>query len=130
MALLDRRRNLFVNLIVLDSSTFDKGFDRVDLVLDVVAELERGDHALFDQDGFAGARVAGGASLAGLAGEGAEAADLDRVAFDQLFTQKVQELLDDGLDVVAHKSGGLGDFLNQCLFSYICHALNIGLSKS
>ena len=130
MALLDRRRNLFVNLIVLDSSTFDKGFDRVDLVLDVVAELERGDQAFFDQDGFAGARVAGGASLAGLAGEGAEAANLDRVAFDQLFSQEVQELFDDGLDVVAHKSSGLGDFLNQCLFSYICHALNIGLSKS
>ena len=130
MALLDRRRDLFVNLIVLDSSTFDKGFDRVDLVLDVVAELERGDQAFFDQDGFASARVASRASLAGLAGEGAEAANLDRVAFDQLFSQEVKELLDDGLDVVAHKSSGLGDFLNQCLFSYICHALNIGLSKS
>ena len=130
MALLDRRRNLFVNLIVLDSSTFDKGSDRVDLVLDVVAELERGDQPFFDQDCFASARVASRASLAGLAGEGAEAANLDRVAFDQFFSQEVQELFDDGLDVVAHKSGGLGDFLNQCLFSYICHALNIGLSKS
>ena len=130
MALLDRRRNLFVNLIVLDSSTFDKGFDRVDLVLDVVAELERGNHALFDLDRFAGARVACGAGLARLAGERAEASDFDGVAFDELLADEVKELLDDGLDVVAHKSSGLGDFLNQCLFSYICHALNIGLSKS
>ena len=57
-------------------------------------------------------------------------ADLDGVAFDQLFAQKVEKLLDDGLNIVAHKSGGLGDFLNQCLFSYICHGLNIGLSMS
>ena len=128
MALLDRRRNLFVNLIVLDSSTFDKGFDRVDLVLDVVAELERGDQAFFDQDGFASARVASRASLAGLAGERAETADLNSVAFDKLLAEEVEELFDNNFNIIAHKSGGFGDFLNKRLFSYISHALNISLT--
>ena len=96
-------------------------FQAVDLVLDVVAELEGRDHALFDLDGLAGARVACGASLARLAGECAESADLDGVAFDELFSEEVEELLNDGLDVVTHKSGGLGDILNQGLFCYVGH---------
>ena len=134
MALHDGRRSGVADLSFLRFklcvSTFHQGFQRVDLVLDVVAELEGGNHAFFDQDGLTGAGVAGRASLAGLAGKGAEATDLDGVAFDQLFAQKVEKLLDDGLNIVTHKSGGLGDLLNQCLFSYICHGLNIGLSMS
>ena len=90
----------------------DDTFEGVDLVLDVVAELEGGHHAFFDLHRFAGTRVARGTGLAGLAGESAKAADLDGVAFDELFADEVEELLYDNLNIVAHKSGGLGDFLN------------------
>ena len=134
MALHDGRRSGVADLsffrFKFGVCAFDQGFNRIDFVLDVVTELERGNHAFFDQDCFAGAGIASRASLAGLAGEGAEASNLDGVAFDQLFAQKVEKLLDDGLNIVTHKSGGLGDLLNQCLFSYICHGLNIGLSMS
>jgi hypothetical protein len=99
-------------LFGFDGGLADDAFEGVDLVLDVVAELERGNHALFDLDRFAGARVACGAGLARLAGERAEASDFDGVAFDELLADEVKELLDDGLDVVAHKPCGFGDFLN------------------
>ena len=134
MAPHDGRRSGVADLsffgLKLGVCTFDQGFDGIDLVLDVVAELERRNHAFFDQDSFTGAGVASRTSLTGLAGKGAKATDLDGVAFDQLFAQKVEKLFDDGLNIVTHKSGGLGDLLNQCLFSYICHGLNIGLSMS
>ena len=99
----------------------DNALEAVYLVLDVVAELEGGDHAFFNLDGLAGARVACGAGLARLASERAESADFDGVTFDELFSEEVEELLNDSLDVVTHKSGGLGDILNQGLFCYVGH---------
>ena len=104
----------------------DDTFEGVYLVLDVVAELEGGHHAFFDLHRFASARVPCGASLAGLAGEGTETADFDGVAFDELFTDQVEELLNDGLDIVTHKSGGLGNLLDKGLFCYIGHDFNLG----
>ena len=101
--------------------TVEYCLERVDLVLDVVAELERGDKAFLDEDCFACARVACRAGLARFAGKGAEAADFDGVPIDQLFTDKFEELLDDGLDVAPDKPGGLGNFLNKTLFSYVWH---------
>ena len=127
---LGRNHHVAIFSLKLGVHAFDQGFETVDLVLDVVAELEGRNHTFFDKHGFAGAGIAGRTSLARLAAESAETTNLDGVAFDQLFAQKVEKLLDDGLNIVAHKSGGLGDFLNQCLFSYICHGLNIGLSMS
>ena len=103
-------------------------FEGVDFVLDVVAELEGRDQALVDEDRFAGAGVACRASLAGLAGERAETADLNSVAFDELLAEEVEELFDYNFNIVAHKSSGFGDFLNEGLFSYISHALNISLT--
>ena len=35
--------------------------------------------------------------------------------------EEVEELLNDCLDVVTHKSGGLGDILDQGLFCYVGH---------
>ena len=90
----------------------DDTFEGVYLVLDVVAELEGGHHAFFDLDGLAGAGIACRTSFARLTGESPEPADLDGVAFDELFADEVEELLYDNLNIVAHKSGGLGDFLN------------------
>ena len=87
-------------------------FQGVDLVLDVVAELEGGDHAFLDLDGFAGAGIACRTSLARLAGESPEPADFDGVAFNEFLANEFEELLYDNLNIVAHKSGGLGDFLN------------------
>ena len=106
----------------------EDSFERVDLVLDVVAELECRDQALVDENRFAGAWVACRASLAGLAGERAETADLNSVAFDKLLAEEVEELFDYNFNIVTHKSGGFGDFLNEGLFSYISHALNISLT--
>ena len=103
-------------------------FERINLVLNVVAELECRDQAFIDNDRFAGARVAGWSSLAGLAGKRAEAADFDGVAFDKLLAKEVEELFDYNFNIVAHKPGGFGDFLNKGLFSYISHALNISLT--
>ena len=103
-------------------------FERIDLVLDVVAELEGRDQALVDEDCFAGAGVACRASLAGLAGERAETANLNSVAVDELLAEEVEELFDYNFNIVAHKSGGFGDFLNEGVFSYISHALNISLT--
>ena len=103
-------------------------FERIDLVLDVVAELEGRDQALVDENRFAGAGVACRASLAGLAGERAETANLNSVAVDELLAEEVEELFDYNFNIVAHKSGGFGDFLNEGLFSYISHALNISLT--
>ena len=103
-------------------------FERVYLVLNVVAELECRDQALVDEDRFAGAGVACRASLPGLAGERAETTDFNGVAFDKLLAKEVEELFDDDLNIIAHKSGGFGDFLNKGLFSYISHALNISLT--
>ena len=105
----------------------DDTFEGVDLVLDVVAELEGRDHAFFDLDGLAGAGVACRASLARLAGEGTETTDFDGVAFDELLADQVKELLDDGLNIVAHKSGGLGDLLDKGLFCYVWHGSFVGL---
>ena len=90
----------------------DDAFEAVDLVLDVVAELKGGHHAFFNLDRFAGAGIACGTRLAGLAGKCAETADFDGVAFDEFLADEVKELFDDGLDIVPHKSGGLGDFLD------------------
>ena len=106
----------------------ENAFERIDFVLDVIAELECRDQALIDDDGFAGARVACRSSLAGLAGERAEAADFDGVAFDKFLAEEVEELFDYNFNIVAHKSSGFGDFLNKGLFSYISHALNISLT--
>ena len=103
-------------------------FEGVDFVLDVVAELEGRDQALVDEDRFAGAGIACRASLAGLAGERAETANLNSVAVDELLAEEVEELFDYNFNIVAHKSGGFGDFLNEGLFSYISHALNISLT--
>ena len=103
-------------------------FEGIDFVLDVVAELEGRDQALVDEDRFAGAGVACRASLAGLAGERAETANLNSVAFDELLAEEVEELFDYNFNIVAHKSSGFGDFLNEGLFSYISHALNISLT--
>ena len=103
-------------------------FEGVDFVLDVVAELEGRDQALVDENRFAGAGVACRASLAGLAGERAETANLNSVAVDELLAEEVEELFDYNFNIVAHKSGGFGDFLNEGLFSYISHALNISLT--
>ena len=103
-------------------------FQGIDLVLDVVAELEGRDQAFVDEDGFAGAGVTCRASLAGLAGERAEPADFNSVAFDELLAEEVEELFDDDFNIVTHKSGGFGDFLNKRLFCYISHALNISLT--
>ena len=103
-------------------------FQGIDFVLDVVAELECRNHAFVDEDGFAGAGIACRASLAGFAGERSETADFNGVAFDELFAEEVEELLDDNFNIVAHKSCGFGDFLNKRLFCYISHALNISLT--
>ena len=103
-------------------------FERIDLVLDVVAELEGRDQAFVDEDGFASAGVTCRASLAGLAGERTETADFDSIAFDKLLTEEVEELFDYNFNIIAHKSGGFGDFLNKRLFSNISHALNISLT--
>ena len=103
-------------------------FERINLVLNVVAELECRDQAFVDDDGFAGARVAGRSSLAGLARERAETTDFNGVAFDKLLAEEVEELFDYNFNIVAHKPGGFGDFLNKGLFSYISHALNISLT--
>ena len=84
--------------------------------------------AFVDENGFASAGVACRASLAGLAGERAETADLNSVAFDKLLAEEVEELFDYNFNIVAHKSSGFGDFLNEGLFSYISHALNISLT--
>lgn len=127
---LDGNHDIFVLGFQLGVDAFDDCFEGIDFVLDVVAELEGRHHAFFDHDGFASARVAGRTRLAGLAAKGAETANFDGIAFDQLFPNKVEELLDDGFNIVAHKSGGLGDFLNQGLFSNIRHAVNIGMSMS
>lgn len=106
----------------------EDAFERVYLVLNIVAELECRDKSLVDEDRFAGAGVACRASLAGLAGERAETTDFNGVAFDKLLAKEVEELFDDDFNIVAHKSGGFGDFLNKGLFSYISHALNISLT--
>ena len=106
----------------------EDSFERVDLVLDVVAELECRDQAFVDEDCFTSAGVACRASLAGLAGERAETANLNSVAFDKLLAEEVEELFDYNFNIVAHKSSGFGDFLNEGLFSYISHALNISLT--
>ena len=78
--------------------------------------------------GFASAGVACRASLAGLAGERAETANFNSIAFDKLLAEEVEELFDNNFNIIAHKSGGFGDFLNKRLFSYISHALNISLT--
>lgn len=101
-------------------------FQGVDLVLDIIAELEGGDHSLFDLDGFTRAGIPCRARLAGLAGERTETADFDGVAFDEFFTDKVKKLFYDNFDIVAHKSSGLGDFLNKVLFSNIGHVTKLG----
>ena len=103
-------------------------FERIDLVLDVVAELEGRDQAFVDEDGFAGARIARRSSLARLARKRAEAADFNSIAFNKLLAKQIEELFDDNFNIIAHKSGGFGDFLNKRLFSYISHALNISLT--
>ena len=103
-------------------------FERIDLVLNVVAELECRDQAFVDENGFTSAGVACRASLAGLAGERAETANFNSIAFDKLLAEEVEELFDNNFNIIAHKSGGFGDFLNKRLFSYISHALNISLT--
>ena len=106
----------------------ENAFERIDLVLNVVAELEGRDQAFVDEDCFACAGVTRRASLAGLAGERAETANFNSIAFDKLLAEQVEELFDDNFNIIAHKSGGFSDFLNKGLFSYISHALNISLS--
>ena len=106
----------------------EDAFERIDFVLNVVAELECRDQAFVDEDGFASAGVACRASLAGLAGERAETTNFNSVAFDKLLAEEVEELFDYNFNIIAHKSGGFGDFLNKRLFSYISHALNISLT--
>lgn len=108
----------------------EDAFKRINLILDVVAELEGWDHTFLDLDDIACSRVAGRSCLAGLAGECAEAANFNGVAFDKLLGEQVEKLFDDNFDIVAHKSCGLGDFLNKVLFCNISHALNIGLSMT
>ena len=66
----------------------EDAFERIDLVLNVVAELECRDQAFVDEDCFASAGVACRASLAGLAGERAETANLNSVAVDELLAGK------------------------------------------
>lgn len=105
-------------------------FERVDLVLDVIAELERRNNAFFNLDDVTGTRITCRSCLARFAGEGAEATNFDGIAFNQLLGKKTEELLHNDFDVVTHKSGGFGDFLNKILFSYISHDLNIGLSTT
>ena len=106
----------------------ENAFERIDLVLDVVAELEGRDQAFVDEDCFAGARIACRSSLARLARERAETTDFNSVAFDKLLAEEVEELFDYNFNIIAHKSGGFGDFLNKRLFSNISHALNISLT--
>ena len=106
----------------------EDAFERIDLVLNVVAELECRDQAFVDENGVASAGVACRASLAGLAGERAETANFNSIAFDKLLAEEVEELFDNNFNIIAHKSGGFGDFLNKRLFSYISHALNISLT--
>ena len=124
------RRNLDIFFLGLwfDGCTIEDGLERVDFVLDVVAELERGDEALLDEDCFARARVTCGAGLARFAGEGAEAADFDGVPVYQLFADKFEELFHNGLDVAPYKSGGLGYFLYQTLFRYVWHDIKYRLA--
>ena len=124
------RRNLDIFFLGLwfDGCTIEDGLERVDFVLDVVAELERGDEALLDEDCFARARVTCGAGLARFAGEGAEAADFDGVPVYQLFADKFEELFHYGLDVAPYKSGGLGYFLYQTLFRYVWHDIKYRLA--
>lgn len=106
----------------------ENAFERIDFVLDVIAELEGRDQAFVDDDGFAGTRVSRRSSLAGLACERAEAANFNCIAFDKLLTEEVKELFDYNFNIIAHKSGRFGDFLNKRLFSNISHALNISLT--
>ena len=106
----------------------EDAFERIDLVLNVVAELECRDQAFVDEDCFASAGVACWASLAGLAGERAETANFNSIAFDKLLAEEVEELFDNNFNIIAHKSCGFGDFLNKRLFSYISHTLNISLT--
>lgn len=105
-------------------------FHGIDSVFDVIAELESGNHSFFDENRFACARVAGRAGFARLAGESSKTADFDSVTFDEFLANQVKELFDDGLDVIAHKSGGLGDFLNQRLFCNVRHESKMGLNVS
>ena len=106
----------------------ENAFQGIDFVLDVIAELECRDQAFVDEDGFAGARITRRTRLARLARERAETANFDSIAFDQLLAEEVKELFDYNFNIIAHKSGGFGDFLNKRLFSYISHALNISLT--
>ena len=112
----------------LHSGFAKNAFERIDLVLNVVAELEGWDQAFVDEDGFAGARIARRSSFARLARKRAEAPNFTSIAFDKLLAKQIEELFDDDFNIIAHKSGGFGDFLNKGLFSYISHALNISLS--
>ena len=112
----------------LDRSFAKNAFERINLVFNVVAELERRNHAFVDEDGFTGARITRRSSLARLARERAETANFNSVAFDKLLAEEVEELFDYNFNIIAHKSGGFGDFLNKRLFSNISHALNISLT--
>ena len=118
----------FVFKFRLHGGFAENAFQGIDLVLDVVTELEGRDQAFVDEDGFAGARITCRTSLAGLARERAETANFNSVAFDKLLAEEVEELFDNNFNIIAHKSGGFGDFLNKRLFSYISHALNISLT--
>ena len=106
----------------------ENAFQGINFVLDVIAELECRDQAFVDEDGFAGARITRRTRLARLARERAETANFDSIAFDQLLAEEVKELFDYNFNIIAHKSGGFGDFLNKRLFSNISHALNISLT--
>lgn len=112
----------------LHSGFAKNAFERIDLVLNVVAELEGWDQAFVDEDGFAGARITRRTRLARLARKRAETANFNSIAFDKLLAEQIEELFDDNFNIIAHKSGGFSDFLNKELFSYISHALNISLS--
>ena len=112
----------------LHRSFAENTLQRIDLVLDVIAELEGRDQAFVDEDCFAGAGIARRSSLARLARERAKTANFNSIAFDKLLAEEVKELFDNNFNIIAHKSGRFGDFLNKRLFSYISHALNISLT--
>lgn len=143
--MIDALRKIELNGFRFCSSAFDgllgfgfwlrNGFsedtlERIDFILDVVAELEGWNDAFFNLYDITCARITGGPCFARFAGEGAKTANFNGIAFDKFLGHEVKELFDDDLNVIAHKPSGFGDFLNNVLFCNVSHALNIGLSTT
>lgn len=103
-----------------------KQFIRVQFGLNVRRELEGRNHSFRQQNLFTRTRIARWSRFTVLDGKGSEATQFDVITRRERFGNRVEKFFDDRTNVGLDITRRTGNLLDQVLFRYVWHPINIG----